>query len=271
MICPITNIQTLTVEHDLSSYTTLIVVHNANIQTLIVVHDPSSYTTLIAIHNANVQTLTVEHDLSSCSTKMLLYSRDMSEHLQLCLICYSYTWEQYISVPIFYFHFNLQYRHVQVPTVVLNLSSHSTDTTVCGTDISKQLRWYVTCPATLFPLWSVKGKAFPKQVVMIHRGDGTLGFHPSLVFISVKGWVDPRATGSRQKEYATWKFPRTLLGTEPWTFYLVAWCLNCTTTHPIVIYRHLQFCLSIYCHQSQIFHFQKPQVMQAFYNLFLSI
>jgi hypothetical protein len=40
--------------------------------------------------------------------------------------------------------------------------------------------------------------------------------------ISARGWVGPRATVRRQKEYATWKFPRTLSGIETGTARLVA-------------------------------------------------
>ena len=39
--------------------------------------------------------------------------------------------------------------------------------------------------------------------------------------ISARGWVGPRATVRRQKEYVTWKFPRTLPGIEPGTVRVV--------------------------------------------------
>ena len=48
----------------------------------------------------------------------------------------------------------------------------------------------------------------------------------SSVLISVRGWMDPRATDCGQKEQVARKFPRTLLGIEPGTSHLVAQCLN---------------------------------------------
>jgi hypothetical protein len=47
-----------------------------------------------------------------------------------------------------------------------------------------------------------------------------------LVLISVRSWVDPRTTESRQKESVTWKFSTTLPGIEPGACRLVVHCLN---------------------------------------------
>ena len=44
----------------------------------------------------------------------------------------------------------------------------------------------------------------------------------SLVLISVKGWLYPRATECRQKDWVTWKFPRTLPGIKSQISHFVA-------------------------------------------------
>jgi hypothetical protein len=48
----------------------------------------------------------------------------------------------------------------------------------------------------------------------------------SLGLTSLRAWVDPRVTDCGQKEYVTWKFPRTLQGLEPGTSFLVVQCEN---------------------------------------------
>ena len=48
----------------------------------------------------------------------------------------------------------------------------------------------------------------------------------SLVFISVRGWVEPRAAECGQKDRVTWKFPRTPPGSEAGNFRPVPQSIN---------------------------------------------
>jgi len=71
------------------------------------------------------------------------------------------------------------------------------------------------------PYFDIKHNLKPQSckryasAIFYHQGN-------PLVLISVRGWVEPRATECGQKEEVTSKFPRTLLGIESGTSRLVA-------------------------------------------------